>query len=107
MKMQLLRFSALVVFSMFALRGACEEKHTYKPESGYVPDAKTAIAIAVAVWNPIYGEDKIKEEKPYKAELREGVWYVSGSLKEGWVGGVAEAEILKNDGHIIRISHGK
>ncbi|MFH1061494.1 MAG: NTF2 fold immunity protein [Candidatus Omnitrophota bacterium] len=28
-------------------------------------------------------------------------------LPEGWIGGVAEAEIAKDDGRIIRISHGK
>jgi len=27
-------------------------KHAFKPKSGYVPDAKTAIA--VAIWGPIY-----------------------------------------------------
>ena len=37
-----------------------EKKHVYKPKEGYVPDAETAIAIAVAVWNPIYGKDKIE-----------------------------------------------
>ena len=26
---------------------------SYKPPSGYVPDAATAISIAVAVWSPI------------------------------------------------------
>ena len=28
-------------------------KHSFKPRGGYVPDAKTAIRIAVAVWEPI------------------------------------------------------
>lgn len=75
--------------------------------ASYVPDQATAIQIAVAVWNPIYGKEKIQKEKPYKAKLRDGVWYVSGSLPKGWVGGVAEAEITKDDGRIIRISHSK
>ncbi len=75
--------------------------------TSYVPDQATAIQIAVAVWNPIYGKEKIQKEKPYKAKLRDGVWYVSGSLPKGWIGGVAEAEITKDDGRITRISHGK
>ena len=82
-------------------------KHNYKPDGGYVPDAATAIAIAVAVWNPIYGEEQIDREKPFTARLESGVWTVSGSLPKGMLGGVAEAEIAKDDGRILRVSHGK
>ncbi|MDP3732228.1 MAG: NTF2 fold immunity protein [Candidatus Omnitrophota bacterium] len=83
------------------------EKHNYKPKEGYVPDEETAIKIAVAVWTPIYGKEEIESEKPYKATLKDGIWYVIGSLPKGWKGGVAEAEISKDDGCIIRISHGE
>ncbi|MBU1043938.1 MAG: YbbC/YhhH family protein [Candidatus Omnitrophica bacterium] len=83
------------------------EKHNYMPEGGYVASEQTAISIAVAVWVPIYGQENIENEKPYKAILKDDVWYVSGSLPEGWLGGVAEAEIDKKTGKILRISHGK
>ena len=43
---------------------AATDKHNVKPENGYVPDEATAIAIAVAVWNPIYGKEKIQKQKP-------------------------------------------
>jgi hypothetical protein len=89
------------------LYAAEAQKHNYKPVSGYVPDAETAIKIAVAVWSPIYGKEQIEKEKPYKATLKNGIWYISGSLPAGWKGGVAEAEIAKDDGRIIRITHGK
>jgi Na+-translocating ferredoxin:NAD+ oxidoreductase RnfG subunit len=79
----------------------------YKPKDGYVPDEETAIIIAVAVWKPIYGKEKIENEKPYKANLKNGVWTVTGSLPKGRKGGVAEAEISKDDGRILRIIHGK
>ena len=84
-------------------------KHSFKPKDGYVPDAKTAIKIAVAVWEPIYGEKQIAGEKPYSASLdTNGVWIVEGSLPKGMVkGGVAIAEIAKDDGRILRVSHGK
>lgn len=88
------------------------KKHNYKPKQGYVPNKATAIKIAVAVWIPIYGKKHIKGEKPYNTILKNGVWHVSGSFPKATnggirVGGVAVAEIAKNDGHIIRISHGK
>jgi hypothetical protein len=81
--------------------------HNYKPAGGYVPNNETAIAIAVAVWNPIYGKENIEKKKPFKATLKEGIWYVTGSLPFGWVGGVPEAEISKDDGRILRVTHGK
>jgi len=78
-----------------------------KPIIKNVPDKKTAIKIAVAVWNPIYGKETIKNEKPYNAVLLDGIWYVTGSLPKRWKGGVAEMKIIKENGKIIKISHGK
>jgi len=68
----------------------------------------TAIRIAVAVWEPIYGADQIAGEKPYKATLADGVWTVTGSLPEHMNrGGVAELDVEKGDGRILRVIHGK
>ena len=85
-----------------------DNRYNFKPKDGYVPDEETAISIAIAVWKPIYGKEKIEKEKPYKANLKNGVWTVTGSLPKGQrKGGVAEAEIAKDDGRILRIIHGK
>ena len=81
---------------------------SYKPKAGFVPDETTAIAIAVAVWTPIYGEENIKNERPFKAVLKDGIWHVEGTLPAQFtMGGVAEADISKTNGKILRISHGK
>lgn len=101
---------ALACAALFSLPAAFADgsaRHSYLPPGGYVPDAKTAIRIAVAVWSPIYGEKKIQNEKPFHATLKKGVWTVEGSLPKGWAGGVAEADIAKRDGRILRVSHGK
>lgn len=79
----------------------------FRPKEGMVPDAATAISIAVAIWNPIYGEKEIASEKPYNAELKSGLWTVTGSVPRGWVGGVAAAVISKKDGRIIKVYHTK
>jgi hypothetical protein len=81
--------------------------HRFVPDSGFVPDEKTAIRIAVAVWEPIYGEEKIAAEKPYQAKLKNDVWEVTGSLPGLILGGTAIAEISKKDGTILRVSHGQ
>jgi hypothetical protein len=87
------------------------EPHTVDRPDGYVPDAATAIRIAVAVWEPIYGRANIERQKPFEATLRDGVWTVRGSLPESdnpnLNGGVAEADIAKKDGRILRVTHTK
>ena len=82
--------------------------HNFKPSQGYVPDAATAVKIAVAVWEPIYGQEPIAQQKPYKVVLVNGIWRVEGTLQnQEAAGGVALAEIAKNDGRVLRVSHGK
>ena len=106
----IIAFVLLLISSVSSgiLFGQETERYNYKPAAGYVPNEDTAIKIAIAVWIPIYGKTQIEKEKPYKAVLRNGIWYVSGSLPADYVkGGVAEAEISKDDGRILRISHGK
>jgi hypothetical protein len=83
------------------------QKDSFKPKEGYVPNAETAISIAVAVWIPIYGKDNIERQRPYRAGLKNGIWTVTGSLPKGKAGGVAVAEISKDDGRILRVIHYK
>jgi hypothetical protein len=83
-----------------------EGKHSVLSSAGFVPDEVTATRIAEAVWIPIYGRKQIEEERPFVATLSNGVWTVTGTLPEGYVGGTAVAEISKESGCILRISHG-
>lgn len=109
-----LLISSLVVF-------AGDNVHNYIPPEGYVPNKETAIKIAIAIWEPIYGEETIKKQAPYNVALKDGIWHVQGSLEtlETDVdengkkiffinaGGVAEIEISKFSGQILRVSHGE
>ena len=100
--------SCIFYFAAGLLFAADEPKHNAMPKVvGVVPNEATAVKIAVAVWEPIYGADKIAAETPFHATLVKGVWTVQGSLPKGWVGGVALAEISLADGRILRISHGR
>jgi hypothetical protein len=78
----------------------------WAPPDGFVPNEATAIRIAVAVWEPIYGAAEIAAQKPYRARLEKGVWVVEGTLHSE-MGGVAIAEISKSDGRVLRVSHGR
>ncbi len=91
-------------FSAFAVETPA---FNYVPPNGVVPDSATAVRIAEAVLLPIYGEEVLKRERPLKAVLHEGVWTVEGTLPEEVMGGVAEIDISKTNGSILRISHGQ
>ncbi|MCC7517510.1 MAG: hypothetical protein IT470_09250 [Pseudomonadales bacterium] len=82
-------------------------KHNYIPKDGVIPNDSTAIKIAIAILEPIYGVDKIASEVPFSAVLSNGVWVVKGSAKKGVEGGYAVVEMSQVDGRIYRISHGK
>lgn len=77
---------------------------SFIPEAGMVPDAEAAIRIAEAVWLPVYGAD-ISTSKPFRAELRAGVWYVQGTLPPNVVGGVPHARIDQRTGAVRGIMH--
>jgi len=79
----------------------------YQPADGFVPDEATAIAIAVAVWDPVYGKKNITKEAPYRATLKNGSWTVTGTLPKKRVGGIATTVIDKMTGRIIKMYHTK
>ncbi len=78
---------------------------TYRPPAGYVPDSKTAVAIAVAVLTPIYGKAKIESEKPWHTGLKDGVWTVVGTFNGKGMGGSAVIQIDKKTGEVLFVTH--
>ena len=86
---------------------ALSQRHSVQPEEGLVPNERTAIRVAEAVWEPIYGLGDLKAHQPTKAMLDGDIWFVRGSMPTRSKGGVAIAEISRIDGRILRISHGK
>jgi len=101
----------MLVVVVIAISGGAawsQSNQAYIPPNGFVPDATTASRIAEAVWIPIYGQAQIETEKPFKVTLNGDVWTVTGKdLPPGTLGGVAEAEISKRDGRILRVIHGQ
>jgi hypothetical protein len=84
----------------------------YVPPEGFVPTAKTAIAVAEAVLEPVYGKDQIEPERPFKAVLSGNVWIVTGSVPchnpppgAECPGGAAEVRISKKTGQILFMTH--
>ena len=101
-------FSWLILF--LGMIWFCEvfaQEHFYVPDEGFVPDQTTAAILAETILKPIYGDENIDKQKPFKVILKNNVWIILGTLPEGFMGGVAMIEISKKDAKVIRVSHGK
>lgn len=102
--------SKILILILFLSVGACtgvrKSKTSASPHGDLIPDEKTAITVAEAIWLPIFGK-RIYEQKPFVAFLMDGkVWLVSGTLKTE-IGGVVSIKIQKSDGKILEVLHGK
>lgn len=95
---------AALAFSAVASAGFASAQAS---RDGYIKDESIAISYAKIILSSVYGADDVNSELPLTAKLKSGVWTVSGTLKPGLKGGVAEIEISKKDGRIIEVSHGK
>jgi hypothetical protein len=94
---------ALLFFASFV----SAQQPLTKPGQDLVPNERTAIAIAEAVLAPIYGSETIERQRPFNATLENGQWHVQGTLPTWARGGVAEAWIVKEDGRVTKVAHGR
>jgi hypothetical protein len=87
--------------------GAAAQADTSVPavEAQFVADEQVALELAESVLVAKYGRAQIETEKPLRAELRDSVWLVTGTLPSGHVGGVAQVEINQSDARVLRIDH--
>jgi hypothetical protein len=97
----------LIVAVLCAVSTALAQAPTYKPAKGFVPDEKTAIAIAEAVLKPVYGDEQIRSEEPFHATLKDDVWTIDGYIPPEDFGGVATVRLSRTDGRILYMMHGK
>ncbi len=49
--------------------------------------------------------DGFEEDRPYHAELKDGIWWVHGTLPTNAVGGTAEASVEDRTGRVLRVWH--
>jgi len=78
------------------------------PENGFVPDKKTALKIAKAIWLPIYGKKQLMC-MIFQVKLVDGIWFIEGASKIhiffGIDGGGPFIKIDKMKGTIIDVSY--
>jgi len=84
-----------------------KREHNVLASREAVASPEVAIAIAVAVWSPIYGEKALSTQRPFVARRLGAYWLVSGTLPTGFRGGTADAVIRAQNGEVLYVSHGR
>lgn len=78
-------------------------------EEGAIPDAKTAVLVAVPILNSMYGERTIHFQQPYDVTLvNDKYWCIEGT--RGFThahGGTFFLILRKSDGKAMYVSHDK
>ena len=72
------------------------------PKSGCVPNEETAIRIAEAVLIPIFGDETVTNQRPFRAELINETWTVRGSRSLPSERSLI-TQIEKADGRILKL----
>ncbi len=74
----------------------------------YVSNESIAQKVAEVILTPIYGEEQIEAQKPFKVSLiNDSIWVVKGTQNEISLGGTFYIEIQKSDCRILKVTHGK
>jgi hypothetical protein len=95
------------ITATFVLATSPSQEHSVVPKDGFVPNEQTAVAIAEAVLRPIYGEEHIARQRPFRASLSQDVWSVEGTLPKGMLGGTAKVRLSKADGRVLQVTHSR
>ena len=102
------KIKELSIYTLLLFFYSCSWGGTFK--QGTPINKKSAIQIAEENFINKYGPEVLKQ-KPFQAELKNEVWFVSGTFHcpqgTGCKGGTAEIEISAKDGKVIKITHGK
>jgi hypothetical protein len=75
--------------------------------TNFVKDANTAVGVAEPILFGLYGKDHILNERPYHCYFANEHWLITGSLKQGWLGGTFLIIINAKTGRVIKLTHGK
>ena len=72
-----------------------------------IPKKENAINYAEIILFELYGKEKIESEKPYKINLINEYWIITGTLPKEMVGGVFEMVFDSWNGKVLILEHGK
>ena len=77
-----------------------------KSDKGVIRDARSAVAVGVAILSSVYGEEKVHRGGPYRAKLVKDEWEIEADLPqlkpgEARFGGGYYITLSRKDGRVI------
>ena len=73
-----------------------------------IEDPDMAMKIAEIYLTKVYGAETMKGELPLSVSLHGNIWHLSGkALPRQNVGGVAEIDLCRSNGQVLRVVHGE
>lgn len=72
-----------------------------------IPKKENAINYAEIILFELYGKENIEAEKPYKINLINDYWIITGTLPKEMIGGVFEMVFDSWNGKVLLLEHGK
>jgi hypothetical protein len=99
-------FACLLTTGLLCASDHHQKRPGYISKDGFVPDKKTANAIARAVLPPIYGENMSEIDEEFTVLSDADTWHISSHTTPATkyqLGGGFELEISKSKGCILRL----
>ena len=72
-----------------------------------IKDSATAVAIAEPILFNTYGREEILDQRPYEVYLIDSLWYLMGTIPDGYKGGGFEIIINSTDARVMSLRHYK
>lgn len=80
----------------------------YRPDSGFIPNAKVAYEVSMPYLYSIYGYSNIVDKKPYNIVLlNKNLWMITGKKNIMSKGGLVKIILRKKDGRVMLITRSK
>ena len=99
-----MRLSILTALLGATLLMGCNNEHPPPKEGPRLTEAEV-LPIAEKALKAKMPPEYVDKYKPYRAELRDGIWNVFGTLPDGGPGGTPEARVRDSDGEVLRVFH--
>jgi hypothetical protein len=74
-------------------------------EGGLLSNQESAIGVAEPIVFKLFGEDKIKSQRPYEVYQIDGYWVIKGTISSSKDGGTFNIILNTSDARVIKVWH--
>jgi hypothetical protein len=99
-----MRSLACILVAFLAAAIGCNNENPPRKMASRLNEAQV-LPIAEKALKAKMPPEYVDKYKPYRAELRDGIWNVFGTLPGGGPGGTPEATVRDSDGEVLQVFH--